>query len=739
MAERTQVPLISLLPRPLTAPYRGLVYLGIIVTTVAGIIHPAVGVALFVGFLVATVTGYNRYLREASPGILILFLAVYCVHPSVLLLILFTVYFQATYYWGGKRSTHFLWIAAVGFVHLAVISTIMSSVIFAFFFVAYVVYLTRALLVADFLAGLTREDGSLDRQELTCNEGLLIPRLKGASYWIAGCSILLAVVFFPVLPRVEGLAYQPSQLSHESVSGFSSEVTLGGMGDIQTDNRVAMRVFMSRELARRIWRWRGAALEKWDFGGRKWSDDATWSDLGSGDDGIVLYSDERLHRWPQYGSLKDILGKDEIRISVTSMADPRIFLPEVDGRMPWMVALIRGDFTRIGFDFDSWTAQPKGDRHPGGLQFRGFEYMVRLIKDETVPDLRPHPEDTRPSVLRRCLSLDTVPESFLQRLEERGEELLPGFKNRDQDHLDTTQKLSVALQRSQLYTLDFSENTSAHSLEEFVTEKKAGNCEYFATTLALLLRSYGIPARLVTGFQSGRESMFGNYLMIRQSDAHSWVEAYIDGNGWMSFDPTPSSVSALDFFTSKFGVMADAYDFMQMQWNSYVLDYSQSDQKLFLGQILEAELFQPGGGRTLRSWFRDLRLVIAPILFVVFLIWLGRELGPELNPMVQAWQLNMPSFGWLRLRRKSGHMATRMFLQVEKAWTRKGLARGKGETPKSYLTRVGTAVPDCGEQCRRFEELYNHSRFGVLPDESSWMHEMRTLTADLLQISRNGK
>ncbi len=739
MSEAASIPLVGILPRPLSAPYRWLVYLGIVVTTVAGILPSWAGALLFVVFFVCTLTGLSRYLREASPGILVLFLALYLWDPSVLLLVLFTVYFQATYYWGGSRSTHYLWIASVGFVHLAVVSTIMSSVIYLLIFVVYVVLLTRALLVADFLAGLTREDGTLDRRELSRNENLLIARLKAISYWIAGFSIILAVLFFPVLPRVEGLAYQPSQISHESVSGFSDEVTLGGMGTVQTDTRVALRVFMPRSMIRRISRWRGAALEKWDSAAQKWSGETAREELISGEDGIALYKDDQLAKAQLDENLMDVLSPDVIRVNVSAMEDPRIFLPEVDGRSPWMVALIQGDFRQIGFESDSWTAQPHGESRSESLEFRGFDYRLRLLKDEVVAGLRPRPDDTHSNVLRRCLSLAGIPEAFLIGLEARGEELLPGFKNRDQEPMDAILKLSAGLQVSQTYTLDFSEDTSAHNLNEFVFEKKAGNCEYFATTLALLLRSYGIPARLVTGFQAGRESVFGKYLMIRQSDAHSWVEAFVPEHGWMSFDPTPSSGEGLDFLTAHFGVAVDAYDFFQLQWSSYVLDYNQSDQKLFLGQVLETAVFQPGVGVVVRSWFRVVRLILAPILFMVFLFWLGRELAPDLNPVLQSWSLNFPSFSWLRFKRKSGHLATRFFLKVEKAWRKKGFHRKSGETPKTFLARIGVDTPECREQCERFVELYNHSRFGVLPDENGWLHEMRTLTADLLDISRNGK
>ena len=81
--------------------------------------------------------------------------------------------------------------------------------------------------------------------------------------------------------------------------------------------------------------------------------------------------------------------------------------------------------------------------------------------------------------------------------------------------------------------------TTLAPLEEFLFVRRSGNCEYFAAAMAVMLRSIGVPARVVAGFQQGEWNPYGRYFMVRLSDAHAWVEVYLDGRGWVAFDPSP--------------------------------------------------------------------------------------------------------------------------------------------------------------------------------------------------------
>jgi transglutaminase-like putative cysteine protease len=79
-------------------------------------------------------------------------------------------------------------------------------------------------------------------------------------------------------------------------------------------------------------------------------------------------------------------------------------------------------------------------------------------------------------------------------------------------------------------------------VDEFLFKTRAGFCEHYASAFAVLMRGAGIPARIVTGYHGGDLNQFGNYLIVRQAEAHAWAEVWLEGRGWLRIDPT-SAVS----------------------------------------------------------------------------------------------------------------------------------------------------------------------------------------------------
>jgi transglutaminase-like putative cysteine protease len=137
------------------------------------------------------------------------------------------------------------------------------------------------------------------------------------------------------------------------------------------------------------------------------------------------------------------------------------------------------------------------------------------------------------------------------------------------------------------YTLD-SARWGPNAVEEFLTRRKSGHCETFATAMALVLREHGIPTRLVTGFAGGERGPFGSYYLVRGRDAHAWVEAWCGpGYGWIAFDPTPPSgrpgVTKVDLLRSA----GQVFENLEFLYGRYVLGFAQADQATIASLVRE--------------------------------------------------------------------------------------------------------------------------------------------------------
>ncbi len=139
-------------------------------------------------------------------------------------------------------------------------------------------------------------------------------------------------------------------------------------------------------------------------------------------------------------------------------------------------------------------------------------------------------------------------------------------------------RLEAYLSTRFLYTLVLP-RPGPNPVEEFLFDRRAGNCESFATAMALVLRESGVPARLVTGFAGGELGPFGSYFLVRGRDAHAWVEAWCGpALGWVTFDPTPpDGRPGIDrvSLSRRLGQLLDNLEFL---YGRYVLSFGQSDQ-----------------------------------------------------------------------------------------------------------------------------------------------------------------
>jgi transglutaminase-like putative cysteine protease len=146
------------------------------------------------------------------------------------------------------------------------------------------------------------------------------------------------------------------------------------------------------------------------------------------------------------------------------------------------------------------------------------------------------------------------------------------------------------------------------SIDDFLFKTRKGYCEHYASAFAFLMRAAGVPARIVAGYLGGEFNPYGQYLIVRQSDAHVWVEVWLPGKGWVRIDPTlsvapqrveqgaaaalpPEERSTLKTFTGS-GPLAKyrlnlglGWDALSNQWNKWVLGYSNHMQKTLFTKI----------------------------------------------------------------------------------------------------------------------------------------------------------
>ncbi|HYN42602.1 MAG TPA: DUF3488 and transglutaminase-like domain-containing protein, partial [Thermoanaerobaculia bacterium] len=190
-------------------------------------------------------------------------------------------------------------------------------------------------------------------------------------------------------------------------------------------------------------------------------------------------------------------------------------------------------------------------------------------------------------------------------------------------------------------------------VEEFLTQRKSGHCETFATAMALVLREHGIPSRLVTGFAGGERGLFGSYYLVRGLDAHAWVEAWCGpGYGWIAFDPTPPAGRPGVTKVSVLRSTGQLFENLEFLYGRYVLGFAQADQASLAETVREGvevvsqtakgvvralrAFVQGGSGYRFALLVLGAAAVVAAILLLRRLSWAGAGFGTRGLPPASA-------------------------------------------------------------------------------------------------------
>ena len=460
-------------------------------------------------------------------------------------------------------------------------------------------------------------------------------------------SVPLRLVLFVLFPRVQGPLWGMPSDALRGTTGLSDSMSPGTFSELTLSEAVAFRaVFKSRIPPLNRLYWRGPVL--WDFDGRTWRV-------------------PRITRGePQYEATDTPV---EYTVTVEAHGKAWLFALDLAGRVP------RGAVATSDLQLVSLRPVTSRQRYD----------MVSYL------DYKYGTEDD-PQILRHALSL---PPGFNPRAVAYAKALRTRYP-RDRDLVQEVMRRFN--QEGYVYTLS-PPLLGEHTVDEFMFGAKTGFCEHYASAFAFVMRAAGIPARVVTGYLGGEINPIGDYLIVRQADAHAWTEVWLKGDGWVRFDPTAAVAPARVeqgfsaavagagvlplFMRGDFPVLRElrlTWDSVANSWNQWVLGYTPERQRALLTRVG----LDDATWRTLAA----LLLAITGIFTLALALLTLRRLRVRVRDPVK--------LAYIAFCEKLGSL---------------GIPRQPPEGPVAYADRVSRARPDLEQIVRGFVALYVALRY----------------------------
>lgn len=460
-------------------------------------------------------------------------------------------------------------------------------------------------------------------------------------------SLPIVVILFLFFPRIAPLWQMPIK-TQTGKTGMSSEMSPGDVSKLAKSSEIAFRVTFDQVIPDKSERyWRGLVLDQFD--GRTWTRSFSqniWERPQKIDAGQFYNT-----RFPSY--------------QVMLVPHQERWLFALEGSTPASSNVIKAEMGVYRLKTDAIQAtryqmELDPQRRSAALNSIPTAYSLTGVEREKSPAIQDLQLPGRALNPRSQALIQQLTASFPDKM------ALAAYLMRQ------------FTERSFFYTLEppvLGENF----VDEFYFDTQRGFCEHYASTLAYLLRLASIPARVVLGYQGGEYIEQSQYLMVAQFDAHAWVEAYFEGQGWVRLDPTAMvapqrildgsgltlSNEAGFLENSPFASAAMKYsvlnwmrlkiDEVNFQWQNMVVNYNQDQQDSFITKAL-------GENSLLRIALFFIYGFI--IIFVVMLVYLGTR--------------HFASYTWA----EKNYMIWLLIL------SRFGFSRRKGETPRAFLRRI---------------------------------------------------
>ena len=503
-------------------------------------------------------------------------------------------------------------------------------------------------------------------------------------------AVPLTVVLFLVFPRIAPLWAVPLQTSANS-TGVTDEMSPGDISQLGRSAALAFRVQFENSVPplHESLYWRGLVLD--DFDG------ATW---------------RRTRSRSAYGNAAQLANfqfewEDRIRIDGNPTLYNVILEPT---QQPWIYGL--------------HLAQPVSKNM---FQSRNFEIFNNgLISQRLSYDLSSYRNNQTDLILldsQRTRNTELPEEGNSQSLE---------FARQLRSSVATDQDFAYAVlayfQRNEFfYTLNpalLGENR----IDDFLFNTREGFCEHYASAFSFLMRAVGIPSRVVVGYQGAEYNRFEDYMMVYQYNAHAWNEVWLEGEGWVRFDPTgavsperiqlgveealrndPAFMEESFFLAARFGgvgwinTLRLRLDAIEYEWNRRVVNYDED---------VQFELFERLFGDVTEQKVLILLIGLAGIVIVAV------------------------GFTVIRIEPRSKHSPiVKAYLNIGKELEKVGLRRRQGEGPLDYCDRVVRARPELEGVMTELTALYiSLSYRSNSPDSEQQKRELKDLKAALNQL-----
>jgi protein-glutamine gamma-glutamyltransferase len=526
-------------------------------------------------------------------------------------------------------------------------------------------------------------------------------------------ALMLMILFcagalFFVMPRMSAGYLGGYSYGTDFSSGFSDHVQLGQIGYIQQSNSVVMHIQIDGDKAGLYdLHWRGVSLEYFD--GHTWSNPSRPTSLPRRPDTSFALPDS--DRGPRSYAAASLQREKLVHYKV--LMEP--IGTNVFFLAPWAFSL-RGDYRFV--DGDS-----------GGAVY-DYDFQHPISRYEATSDI------ATPSATELRSAGRNYPERIAEiylRLPESGvDPRIPQLASQITRSAKTDYDKAVVVEnylRTRLgYTLQLPQTEVKDPIANFLFVRKQGHCEYFASSMAVMLRTLGIPSRVVNGFRSDEFNDITGSYVVRAKDAHSWVEAYFPGYGWQTFDPTPASGTATPHGWGRFTLYMDA---AASFWRDWVITYDSSNQYVLTRAAISTSRGMWEGARqwarqhyaTMLKWAersqqhvenspRRWMLIGGAIVLTLLLL---ANLGRIARLLHETWLGAHPE-------RSPEQAAALWYSRMTRMLARGGVAKSEAETAQEFLRKIRNdrlRVP-----VEQFTSVYESARFGNSSEDAQRLPEL---------------